>query len=142
MRRYAAAGDLASDLRHFLRGEAIVARPPSAVYQLQKFARRHKALVGGVLGVVAALVLGLIGTIIFAVEAGRNAQTARDKELEARYQTYRARIAAAGAALGNHDVSDAARQLDEAPEELRGWEWQAPPQPSRRQLGRFSAQAA
>jgi WD40 repeat protein/predicted Ser/Thr protein kinase len=122
-RRYAAAGDLASDLRHFLRGEAIVARPPSAVYQLQKFARRHKALVGGALGVVAALVLGLIGTIIFAVEAGRNAETARDKEHEARYQTYRARIAAASAALGNHDVSDAARQLDEAPEELRGWEW-------------------
>ena len=122
-RRYAGAGDLASDIRHFLRGEPIVARPPSAIYQLQKFARRHKALVGGAVGVVAALVLGLIGTIMFAVEADRHAETARQNELEARSQTYRARIAAATAALGNHDVSDAARQLDEAPEELRGWEW-------------------
>jgi hypothetical protein len=32
-------------------------------------------------------------------------------------------IAAAVAALQNHDVADAARQLDDAPEALRGWEW-------------------
>jgi eukaryotic-like serine/threonine-protein kinase len=122
-RRYASAGDLASDLRRYLRGEAIVARAPSAVYQLRKFARRHKALVSGVLAVMASLVLGLIGTILFAVEAGRNERIAHDKEREARYQTYRARIAAAGAALIGDDVTDAARQLGEAPEELRGWEW-------------------
>src|SRR5262249_15217076 len=42
---------------------------------------------------------------------------------EARYQSYRARVAAAAAALATHDVSDAARQLAEAPQELRGWEW-------------------
>ena len=32
-------------------------------------------------------------------------------------------MAAAAAALAVHDVADAARQLDEAPEDLRGWEW-------------------
>src|SRR5262249_13951922 len=42
---------------------------------------------------------------------------------EARFQTYRARIAAAIAALSAHDVTDAERQLDAAPEELRDWEW-------------------
>src|SRR5262249_7977764 len=42
---------------------------------------------------------------------------------EARFQTYRARIAAAVAALEGHDVVNAAQQLEEAPEELRGWEW-------------------
>jgi eukaryotic-like serine/threonine-protein kinase len=122
-RRYATASDLASDIRRYLRGEAIVARPPSALYQLRKFARRNKTLVGGVLGVIAALVLGLVGTVLFAVQAGTNARTARDKEKESRYQTYRARIAAAAAALIDHDVTDAAHQLSEAPEELRGWEW-------------------
>ena len=82
-RRYASAGDLASDIRRYLRGEAILARPASALYQLRKFARRNKALVGGVLGVVGALVLGLVGTVLFAVQAGSNARTARDKEKRA-----------------------------------------------------------
>jgi WD40 repeat protein/predicted Ser/Thr protein kinase len=122
-RRYASAGELAADIRRHLNHEPILARPPSALYQMQKFVRRHKGLVVGVLAVMAALVVGLIGTILFAVEAGRNAQAAREKEKEARYQTYRARVAAAAAALAGHDVVDAARQLEEAPEELRGWEW-------------------
>jgi WD40 repeat protein/predicted Ser/Thr protein kinase len=129
-RRYASAGALAADIRRYLNHQPILARPPSALYQLRKFTRRHKAVVGGVLAVIAALVLGLIGTILFAVQAGRNAQeardiaqAARDEEKEARYQSYRARVAAAAAALATHDVSDAARQLREAPEELRGWEW-------------------
>src|SRR5215831_1152755 len=44
-RRYASAADLASDIRHFLKDEPIVARWPSATYRLRKFTRRHKALV-------------------------------------------------------------------------------------------------
>jgi WD40 repeat protein/predicted Ser/Thr protein kinase len=129
-RRYASAGELASDLRRHLSHEPIRARPPSAVYLLRKFARRHKALVGGVAGVMAALVLGLVGTLLFAARAAEqrgqaehNARVAKDKEQAALYQTYRARLAAAAAALQNHDVADAARQLAEAPAELHGWEW-------------------
>jgi WD40 repeat protein len=115
-RRYAAVGDLASDIRRYLRGEAILARPASALYQLRKFARRHKALVSSVLGVMAALAAGAVISVLYAVRAERNAR-------EARYQTYRARLAVAVAALGKHDVTDAARQLGAAPPELRGWEW-------------------
>jgi WD40 repeat protein len=48
------------------------------------------------------------------------ADTERDAAL---FQTYRARLAAAVAALSTHDVADAANQLDEVPEDLRGWEW-------------------
>jgi WD40 repeat protein len=129
-RRYQSAAELAADIRRHLRNEPIRARPPSALYQLGKFARRHKALVGGVAGVMAALVVGLVGTILFAVREARqrdlaehNARVANDEKQAALYQTYRARIAAATAALQNHDVAVAARQLDEAPEALRGWEW-------------------
>ena len=57
-RRYASAGDLASDIRRYLRGEAILARPASALYQLRKFARRHRALVAGVSGIFVALLVG------------------------------------------------------------------------------------
>jgi WD40 repeat protein len=128
--RYPSAAELAADIRRHLRNEPIRARPPSALYQLRKFARRHKALVGGVAGVIAALVLGLIGTTLFAVREARqrgqaehNARVADDEKKAARYQIYRARIAAASAALENHDIVVAARHLRDAPEELHDWEW-------------------
>src|SRR6516165_5703455 len=44
-RRYASAGELAEDLRRHLAHEPIRARPASALYQVLKFTRRHRALV-------------------------------------------------------------------------------------------------
>jgi eukaryotic-like serine/threonine-protein kinase len=61
-RRYSSAADLAEDIRRFLRDEPIAARPPSATYQLRKFARRHKAIVGGVLATFVMLLLGVAAT--------------------------------------------------------------------------------
>jgi eukaryotic-like serine/threonine-protein kinase len=136
-RRYASAADLASDIRRHLREEAILARPASAFYQLRKFARRHKALVAGASGISAALVVGTIVSVLFALSAAENARVAdenasaadenarmaSERERVATYQSYRSRIAAAVAALSHHDVTDAARQLDAAPQALRDWEW-------------------
>jgi WD40 repeat protein len=130
-RRYPSAVELAADIRRHLRNEPIRARPSSALYQLAKFARRHKAVVGGVAGVIVALAVGLIGTILFAAratqergQAEQNARQANEEKQAALYETYRARLAAAVAALQNHDVADAARHLDDAPKSLRAWEWQ------------------
>ena len=129
-RRYQSAADLAADLRRWLAQEPILARPPSALYHLRKFARRHKGLVGGVLATGVALVLGLVGTILFAVaeaqqrhQAEQNAQAADEEKQAALFQAYRASVAAASAAVENHDVAAAADHLKEAPESLRGWEW-------------------
>ena len=68
-RRYASAGDLASDIRRYLRGEAILARPASALYQLRKFARRNKGLVAGVSGIFAASSWEPSFPILFALRA-------------------------------------------------------------------------
>jgi WD40 repeat protein/predicted Ser/Thr protein kinase len=122
-RRYQSAADLAADLRHWLAHEPIRARPPSALYHLRKFARRHKALVGGVVATGLALVLGLVLTALFAIGEARQRRQAEGEKREALYQTYRARIAAAVGALALHDVADARRQLNAAPQELRDWEW-------------------
>ncbi len=122
-RRYASAADLASDIRRYLRGEAILARPASVLYQLRKLARRHRALVIGTSGIFVALLVGTVVSIAFALRADQHARVANERERAATYQTYRARIAAAVAALSRHDVADAARQLDAAPESSRGWEW-------------------
>ncbi len=66
-RRYASAGDLASDIRRYLRGEAIQARPASALYQIRKFTRRHKSLVAAASGIFAALLVGTAVSILFAL---------------------------------------------------------------------------
>jgi eukaryotic-like serine/threonine-protein kinase len=122
-RRYQTAADLAADLRRWLAHEPILARPPSALYHLRKFARRHTGLVGGVAATMAALVLGLVTTVLFALGEARQRGQAEHHAREARFQTYRARLAAATAALAAHDVADAGRHLEAAPTDLRGWEW-------------------
>ncbi len=40
-RRYDSAASLADDIRRYLSGDPIIARPPSTLYRLQKFSRRH-----------------------------------------------------------------------------------------------------
>ncbi|MDY7109117.1 MAG: tetratricopeptide repeat protein [Planctomycetota bacterium] len=70
-RRYDSAAALAGDIQRYLDDEPIVAHRPSAVYQVRKFARRNRPLMYGVAGVFAALVLGLIVALWFALQATR-----------------------------------------------------------------------
>lgn len=53
-RRYQSASDLASDLRHWLKDEPVVARAPGAVYVTRKFVARHR---GWTAATVALLVV-------------------------------------------------------------------------------------
>jgi serine/threonine protein kinase/tetratricopeptide (TPR) repeat protein len=57
-RRYDTPGSLADDVERYLRREAILARPPSLVYKLSKFAQRNRAAVLAVTAVVVALLAG------------------------------------------------------------------------------------
>ena len=68
-RRYASAADLAADIRRHLEDKPILAQPPSAIYQLRKFARRHKALVAGATAVFVVLVAGVIASTLEAARA-------------------------------------------------------------------------
>ena len=68
-RRYQTAGELAADIRRYLNDEPIVARPASAMYHFRKFAKRNKALVGGVAAAFVILVLGSTGTTWAMVRA-------------------------------------------------------------------------
>jgi tetratricopeptide (TPR) repeat protein len=71
LRRYVSAAELAEDIRRFLRDEPILARRPSASYQIQKFARRHKALVGAMTAVLLTVVVGGVVATRQAVRASR-----------------------------------------------------------------------
>ncbi|MGB0714839.1 MAG: protein kinase domain-containing protein, partial [Phycisphaerae bacterium] len=76
-RRYLSASDFAADVRRYLSDEPIVARPASAFYQLSKFARRNRALVGGVLTTILALVIGLVSTIYYLIDSQQQRDVAR-----------------------------------------------------------------
>jgi len=75
-RRYASAAELAADIRRYLDDEPILARPASATYQLAKFARRNKVLVGAVMVVFLALAGGVLTTSLQAARARREAHKA------------------------------------------------------------------
>ncbi len=60
-RRYQSAAALGADIRRYLANEPIAARPPSAMYQMRRFARRNKVLVGAATMVFMVLVLAVIG---------------------------------------------------------------------------------
>ena len=85
--RYASAAQLAADIRRNLDDEPIVARPASAVYQIRKFARRNKGLVGGLVATFVVLIIGLLSTGYFLFEATHQ----RDKAIAARDEAHAAR---------------------------------------------------
>lgn len=78
-RRYSSAAGLAGDIRRYLNDEPITAKPASASYQLQKFAKRHKALMAGVAAVFVVLVLGVVASTWQAVKARRAEKKAQQE---------------------------------------------------------------
>ena len=77
--RYSSAEALAADVRRYLDGEPLEAGPESTSYRLRKFARRHRVAFVTSSLVAASIVLGLIGTTIFAVEANRQRNIAVER---------------------------------------------------------------
>jgi len=76
-RRYASAAEFAADLRRFTRFEPVLARPASTLYQLRRFARRHRLIVTSLAGAFLVLLLGVIGLtagLLHATEATREAR--------------------------------------------------------------------
>jgi WD40 repeat protein len=136
-RRYPNAEELADDLERFLGGKPIRARPVGIPEKAIMWVRRNP-YVALLLALLALAVFGGLAGVTWKWReaneqrdradeqrdrAGALARQALDEKHEARVHAYRARIAAAVAALSAHDVADAARQLDAAPQELRDWEW-------------------
>jgi eukaryotic-like serine/threonine-protein kinase len=78
-RRYGSAAEMGADIRRHLIDEPIVARPPSTTYQIQKFARRNKALVTGVAAVFVVLVAGVVVSTREAVLARRAQKQAQQQ---------------------------------------------------------------
>jgi eukaryotic-like serine/threonine-protein kinase len=100
-RRYETANGLALDVRRHLNNEAVIARPPSNFYRLQKLARRNKVAVMAGSAVIIALVAGFaISTVLFLKE-----REARKRAMEAERIQAALRIEAEqGRALAKKDL--------------------------------------
>ncbi|WP_164976200.1 serine/threonine-protein kinase [Oleiharenicola lentus] len=86
-RRYGTAAALAEDVQRHLRQQPVEARPPHALYRLQKFALRNRLAVAAVTAVTLALVAGTTVSTwqaVRATRAERLAATERDAALAAR----------------------------------------------------------
>jgi tetratricopeptide (TPR) repeat protein len=99
-RRYQTAGELAQDLRRFLAHGLIAARRAGPLRRAAKFVQRHP--VSAVI-VVAALLIGGIGTVAWRMSVARTEQTLQTVLADARFAmsqgTYRDALAKADRAL-------------------------------------------
>jgi tetratricopeptide (TPR) repeat protein len=85
-RRYATATGLAEDIERYLHEEAVLARPPSRLYRLQKLVRRNRLVFAAGTAVALALIAGLGAStwMFFKAEEARANEAALRRQAEAR----------------------------------------------------------
>lgn len=81
-RRYASAAALSEDVGRFLESQPILARPPSAAYQLRKMVTRHRTAFAASVAVVVVLVLSSVVSTSLFFKAKRESERARVEALK------------------------------------------------------------
>ena len=130
LKRYATAEELADDLARWQRGDAIQARPVGVVERVYRWTTRNPMMAG----LVGLVLLGTLGSFLALLIAYGIAEhktklalvaeaKAAEQLLAQEYELYRASCLAASAGLQLHNITMAKQALDDAPEQLRGWEW-------------------
>src|SRR6516162_6696219 len=103
-RRYVSALALAEDLERFQQGRQVIARPVGAAARLVRACRRRPLVTLLLILLAVSLFGGLAGVTWKWLEANELARRAIFEKHVSQFQTYRARMAAAAAALAAHDV--------------------------------------
>jgi serine/threonine protein kinase/lipopolysaccharide biosynthesis regulator YciM len=65
--RYRSASEFVDDIENYLKGDPLIAGPPSTIYRLKKLVRRNRALVIGIAAVLAVLAVGVVVSTILAI---------------------------------------------------------------------------
>ena len=130
--RYDSARELADDLRHFLEGEPVRARPISLWERCLRRAQRRpaEACLGlmGTVTVLAMIVLAVgyryhlrLERLLQTTESARNAETQERRRAE--NFLYFHRMALAEREWTANNIDRVERLLEDCPPSLRGWEW-------------------
>jgi hypothetical protein len=128
-RRYETLNGFAADVQRYLQDETVEACPPSAVYRLRKFTRRHKAALAAATAVAAAILL-VVGTVGWAARDRLVRRAALAQEirgaLEEAEREYRGRsLLEAEAAVRRAEVLSAGGGLADEPLRGRIRNWRA-----------------
>jgi WD40 repeat protein len=126
--RYASAQALADDLRRFLEGQPIQARPVGVLTRTVKWARRRPSTAALVAGIFLILALGLAGVTWQWREAVQARETADRARRTAEDRLYFNRIGLAHQAWQGYQTWQADRILGECipaggQDDRRSWEW-------------------
>jgi non-specific serine/threonine protein kinase/serine/threonine-protein kinase len=84
-RRYESAAAVAADIAHHLADEPVSVGAPSRAYRIRKFVRRNKAPVAAAAVILAALVIGIIGTTIGLISESRRRVIAERERATAQF---------------------------------------------------------
>jgi WD40 repeat protein len=143
-RRYASAGELADDLKRWLEGKTIHARPAGWAERTWKWARRHPVLSGALALALLTTVCAVAGlslalwaewareeadrrTVDALRERERQANLShqREQQLRARAEQnlYISRVSQAHLLWRDSNVAAALQALEACPETQRRWEW-------------------
>ncbi|MGQ0721166.1 MAG: tetratricopeptide repeat protein [Candidatus Eiseniibacteriota bacterium] len=76
--RYESAAALSEDVHRWLTQQPILARPPTTMYQLRKFAARNRALVGGLAATFVALLAGVFVSTTLGLREAAQRSAAED----------------------------------------------------------------
>ncbi len=118
-RRYETANGLAQDIQRFLADETVSARPPSARYQIRKFARRHKTALRVAAAITALLLAATTLSTWLAVRANRDRVKAVRAEGLAVQAQAEAKQEAAKATQERENALRAGRETKEALVEMQ-----------------------
>ncbi|MEE2908294.1 MAG: serine/threonine-protein kinase [Planctomycetota bacterium] len=78
-RRYASADELSNDIRRYIENDPIEARPPSVIYRLGKFSRKHRSLAIASVAVLVAIIAGGIVSTVGWTEAHRQRELVQER---------------------------------------------------------------